>query len=105
MSDTVPRSLVDAFYAAYAARDADRVVSFLDEDVEWTISGPVDVLPFCGSRRGREAVRQLIVREVPAVFDIFSFVTDTVLIDGGPESNEIRIWMTPDGRTYVIESI
>ena len=82
MSDTVPRSLVDAFYAAYAARDADRVVSFLDEDVEWTISGPVDVLPFCGSRRGREAVRQLIVREVPAVVDIFSFVTDTVLIDG-----------------------
>ena len=61
MTDTVPRSVVDAFYEAWAARDADRVLTFLTDDVEWTISGPVDVLPFCGSRRGREAVRQLIV--------------------------------------------
>jgi hypothetical protein len=32
-------------------------------------------------------------------------VTYTVLLAGGPESNEIRIWLTPDGRTYVIDSI
>jgi Ca2+-binding RTX toxin-like protein len=31
--------------------------------------------------------------------------TYTVLLAGGPESNEIRIWLTPDGRTYVIDSI
>jgi hypothetical protein len=28
-----------------------------------------------------------------------------VLLAGGPESNDIHIWLTPDGRTYVIESI
>ena len=32
-------------------------------------------------------------------------LTYTVLLAGGPESNEIRIWLTPDGRTYVIDSI
>jgi hypothetical protein len=32
-------------------------------------------------------------------------VTYTVLLAGGPESNQIRIWLTPDGRTYVIDSI
>ena len=82
MTDTVPRSVVDAFYEAWAARDADKVLAFLTDDVEWTISGPVDVLPFCGSRRGKEAVRVLIERDVPAVFEVFNFVTDTVLIDG-----------------------
>jgi Ca2+-binding RTX toxin-like protein len=32
-------------------------------------------------------------------------LTYTVLLAGGPESNEIRIWLSPDGRTYVIDSI
>jgi Ca2+-binding RTX toxin-like protein len=32
-------------------------------------------------------------------------LTYTVLLAGGPESNEIWIWLTPDGRTYVIDSI
>jgi hypothetical protein len=32
-------------------------------------------------------------------------LTYNVLLAGGPESNGIRIWLTPDGRTYVIESI
>ena len=76
------RSDIQAFFDAMCRHDYGAITGFLADDVEWTISGPVDVLPFCGSRRGREAVRQLIVREVPAVFDIFSFVTDTVLIDG-----------------------
>jgi RTX calcium-binding nonapeptide repeat (4 copies) len=32
-------------------------------------------------------------------------LTYTVLLAGGPESNQIRIWLSPDGRTYVIDSI
>jgi Ca2+-binding RTX toxin-like protein len=32
-------------------------------------------------------------------------LTYNVLLAGGPESNNIHIWLTPDGRTYVIESI
>ncbi len=32
-------------------------------------------------------------------------LTYTVLLAGGPEGNDIRIWLTPDGRSYVIDSI
>jgi hypothetical protein len=32
-------------------------------------------------------------------------LTYTVLLAGGPESNQIQIWLSPDGRTYVIDSI
>jgi Ca2+-binding RTX toxin-like protein len=32
-------------------------------------------------------------------------LTYNVLLAGGSESNDIHIWLTPDGRTYVIESI
>lgn len=31
--------------------------------------------------------------------------TFTILLAGGSESNNMRIWLTPDGRTYVIDSV
>ena len=46
------RELVEAFYRAYTARDSAAMAPLLADDVEWTISGPVDVLPFCGNHRG-----------------------------------------------------
>ena len=69
MTEAVPRAVVEAFYKVYAARDAEKVAEFLDDNVEWTISGPVDVLPFCGKRHGKAAVLDLISQGVPAVFD------------------------------------
>jgi ketosteroid isomerase-like protein len=82
MTEAVPHAVVEAFYKAYAARDAEKVAEFLDDNVEWTISGPVDVLPFCGQRHGKEAVVELISQGVPAVFEIFSFISDSMVIDG-----------------------
>jgi ketosteroid isomerase-like protein len=82
MSYSVPRSLVAAFYKAYAARDHDTVADFLDDDVNWTISGPVDLLRFCGTRRGKDAALDMMARVVPQVFRIFSFVHEAILIDG-----------------------
>ena len=91
MTEQISRALVEAFYKAYAARDADAVAPFLDPDIEWTISGPVDVLPFCGTRHGKAAVLDLIRREVPAVFRIQSFVIDTMLIDGERSATLARL--------------
>ena len=82
MAYAVPRALVEAFYAAYATRDAAKIAAFLDEDVEWTISGPVDYLRFCGTHRGKADVLDLIGRQVPAVLRVVSFVPDAVLVDG-----------------------
>ncbi len=82
MTEAVPRSVVEAFYKAYAARDAEKMAEFLDDDVEWTISGPVDVLPFCGKRHGKAAVLDLVERGVPAVFEVYSFISDSMVIDG-----------------------
>lgn len=82
MTQPVPRTVVEAFYKVYAKRDVDKIAPFLDEAVEWTISGPVDVLPFCGTRRGKAAVLDLIGHGVQQVFKVFSFVPDAMLVDG-----------------------
>jgi ketosteroid isomerase-like protein len=100
MGYAVPRSVVDAFYKAYAARDAKKMAEFIDDDVEWTISGPVDLLPFCGTRRGKAAVLDLIERLVPEVFVVFSFVPDSTVVDGDQVAtlNRLSARRTDDGR-------
>ncbi len=100
MTNPVPRTVVEAFYKAYAERDAAKVAEFLDDDVEWTISGPVDVLPFCGTRHGKAAVLDLIERQVPAVFRVFSFVPDAMLVDGDRAAtlNRLSATRNDDGR-------
>jgi ketosteroid isomerase-like protein len=81
MIEPVARAVVDAFFKAYAVRDAGKVAEFLDEDVEWTISGPVDILRFCGTHRGKQNVLDLIGRKVPAVMRVFSFEPEAHLVD------------------------
>ena len=56
----VPRPVVHAFYQALASRDPARIAPFIDDDVRWTIVGPVDVLRFCGERRGKAAVLSVL---------------------------------------------
>lgn len=100
MTELVDRNMAQAFYEAYAKRDAGRVAEFLDENVEWTISGPVDLLRFCGVRHGKAAVVDMIERLVPQVIDIFSFVTNTMLVDGDRVATLNRLWgrRRDDGR-------
>ena len=91
--------MVEAFYQAYAERDADKIGQFLDDDVEWTISGPVDVLPFCGTRHGKAAVLDMVGRLIPEVFRIFSFVPDAMLVDGDQAATLSRLTArSGDGR-------
>ncbi len=99
-TEPVSRAVVDAFYAAYIDRDVVRIAPFLDEDVKWTISGPVDVLPFCGTRHGKVAVLDLIERLVPESFHVFCFVPSAMLLDGDQVASLNRLWgkRTEDGR-------
>jgi ketosteroid isomerase-like protein len=82
MAYSVPRAVVDAFCTAYAARDPVKVAPFLHDDIEWTVSGPMEVLPFCGTFRGKAAVLELIGTLVPSVLRVFSFVPESFLVDG-----------------------
>ena len=50
------RAAVSDLYAAYSARNFQRVAEIIDEDIDWIIYAPVKVFPFAGQRRGRTAV-------------------------------------------------
>jgi ketosteroid isomerase-like protein len=82
MTKPVPRAVVDEFFRVFATREGKKIAPFLDDDVNWTISGPVDLLHYCGTRVGKRAVIDVIDRQVPAVFHIRGFIPDMVLVDG-----------------------
>ena len=82
MSRSVPRAVVEAFYRALTVRDMDALASFLDDEVVWTISGPVDILPFCGQRVGKDLVMKLLGRDSPTLLSGRRFVAKTMLVDG-----------------------
>lgn len=46
------------------------------------ISGPVDVLRFCGQRRGKAAALEVISRLIPSTLKVTAFKPETLLVDG-----------------------
>ena len=76
------RRLAEGFYDALASRDAGRIASYLSDDVDWMSMGPVEMLSFCGPRRGKAAVMEVFKRLLPAVVDVTSYVTDILVVDG-----------------------
>ena len=100
MAGSVSRAVVDAFFKVYAARDPNKLEAFLHDDVVWTISGPVNVISYCGTHRGKAAVLDLILRVVPSVFRFTSYAQESLLVDGDQVAmlNRRSARRTADGR-------
>jgi ketosteroid isomerase-like protein len=82
MTNSVPRAVVDAFYRAYISRDPTQIGAMLDEDVEWHVAGPVEVMQVCGYWRGKAAVVDRFARIVPEVIEFKGLETEHLLADG-----------------------
>lgn len=82
MAEPVSRAVVEGFYKALSIQNFGALEAYLHEDVVWTISGPVDILPFCGQRRGKSVVLKLLARDVPLLLEKRRMVPDRMLIDG-----------------------
>jgi ketosteroid isomerase-like protein len=82
MLSGLSRQFVEDFRKVYAARDIVKIASYLHNNVEWTISGPIEYLGFCGTHRGKDAVVDLLKHRIPAVLRTFRFESESVVVDG-----------------------
>jgi ketosteroid isomerase-like protein len=82
MTAPVARSIVEAFYAAYISRDPQRIGALLDDDVEWQVSGPAEVMQVCGLWQGKAAVIDRFECQMPKIIDFKSLQIDHLLVDG-----------------------
>lgn len=102
MEDPVPRTVAEAFYHALSVCDMAALAKFLDDDVVWTISGPVDILPFCGQRVGKDLVMKLLGRDSPTLLSGRRFVAKTMLVDGDRAAVLGRLTATKRGSGQAI---
>jgi ketosteroid isomerase-like protein len=101
MTTPVSRSTVQAFFQAFAAKDTARLAPLVHDNVVWSITGPVELIPFCGEYRGRAAALDVFGRIAPTVLRLTGFDPEILLIDGDRCAMLARLTgITPgDGRT------
>ena len=99
-SSPVSRELVNAFNDAYARRDVAALEPLLDDNAHWLITGPVDLLHYCGERRGKKAVLELVGRISAEQTRFIRFEPEKILIEGDCASTLCRLTgqRTADGR-------
>lgn len=81
-STATDRRVIEAFYKALCVHDYAAIAGYLSEDARWTINGPIDVLPFCGTYRGLEAITRLLEKGIPTVIGARVIESERFLIDG-----------------------
>src|SRR5476651_1156455 len=101
MANTISHRQVREFYEAHMLRDPERIAQFLHDDVEWSVAGPIDLIPFCGQRRGKEAAIDTMVRIAPALLTVTKLEFDELLVDGERAAgfNHLTAIQNSTGRT------
>jgi ketosteroid isomerase-like protein len=83
MPQQTERELVETFYRAVCAQDYDVIESFLADDAVWSIGGPVDALPYCGTYRGRARIRQVLDHKIAETLGRRKIIADSFVADRG----------------------
>src|SRR5688500_15920286 len=81
MIQTLTRDFIEDFYRARLSRDPQRIEPYLDDNVDWLITGPIELLKFCGQRRGKSQVLDTIVRLMPSIMHVSKVELESLLID------------------------
>ncbi len=87
----VPRATVKAFYEAYATFDPVKCEPYIHDDIQWMVAGPVDLLKFCGAKRGKAEVLDFIGRVLHEVFEHPHVTPQLLLVDGDRASALARM--------------
>lgn len=78
----ISRELVEQYFQAAVARDRARLALLLHDEVRWSVTGPVDLLPYCGEWRGKQRVIDTIVQVIPSALRMTGIKLHEVVIDG-----------------------
>jgi ketosteroid isomerase-like protein len=100
MIDAIMREFARAFCDALASHDPNLIAPWLDDDIDWTIYGPIDLFPFFGQRRGKAAVLAMC-GAIDSCLALKSCEKDSRLIDGARAAALIKLAAVhkPTGRT------
>jgi ketosteroid isomerase-like protein len=76
------RSLVRGIYDAYGRGDPAGFLDVIHDDIDWVIHGPIEIFPFAGPRKGKEAVVAAL-QSIADMYELKRYVPEVVVVDGG----------------------
>ena len=82
-----------ALHRAVNERQFDEIEPLIDENVEWTIHGPVDLFPYFGARRGKEAVLE-VIRQIADRVRVHRFDREQIMLGVEAASSMLRYSLT-----------
>jgi len=82
-----------ALHRAINDRQFDDLASALDDDVDWAIYGPIDMFPFLGGRRGKDAVIE-VVKQIAENVRIHRFDRETIMLGVDSAASMMRYSLT-----------
>jgi len=82
-----------ALHRAINERRDDELEDLIDDDVDWTIYGPIDMFPFLGARRGKAAVLE-VIRQIADNIRVRRFDRETIMLGVDSAASMLRYSLT-----------
>jgi ketosteroid isomerase-like protein len=82
-----------AFHRAINERQTEELEALIDDDVDWAIYGPIDMFPFLGARRGKEAVLE-VCRQIADNFRVHRFDREAIMLGVDSAASMLRYSLT-----------
>lgn len=82
-----------ALHRAINERQFADVEPLIDEDVEWTLHGLVELFPYFGARRGRAAVME-VIRQIADKVRVYRFDRESIMLGVEAASSMLRYSLT-----------
>ena len=82
-----------ALHRAINDRQYEDLEGLIDEDVDWAVYGPIDMFPFFGARRGKEAVLE-VIRQIAENVRVHRFDRESVMLGVDSASSMMRYSLT-----------
>ena len=82
-----------AFHLALNERQFEDLEALIDEDIDWAIYGPIDMFPFLGARRGKDAVLE-VIRQISDNVRVHRFDREQVMLGVDSAASMLRYSLT-----------
>src|SRR3954471_23843597 len=82
-----------ALHRAVNERQLGEIEALIDEDVQWSIHGPVEMFPFLGARRGKAAVLE-VIRQIAEKVRVHRFDRESIMLGVDTAASMMRYSLT-----------
>ena len=82
-----------ALHRAINERQREDLEALIDDDIDWSIYGPIDMFPFFGARRGKAAVLE-VIKNIAENIRVHRFDRESIMLGVDSAASMMRYSLT-----------